>query len=74
MKWYNLEKGKYWFLELILKHKAKSLYRFCRLHHLNYADIYMLDSEGSATVNFRAKKNGIVVADGYAFVRSKSKR
>ena len=50
MKWYNLEKGKYWFLELILKLKAKSLYRFCRLHHLNYADIYMLDSDRKSVV------------------------
>ena len=74
MKWYGIEKGKFWFIEKVLMWKAKSLERFCRRHKLNYADIYLLDSDGSATLNLRAKKGSIVVADGYAFIRSKTKR
>lgn len=74
MKWYGIEKGKYRFIEKVLMWKAKSLERFCRRHKLNYADIYLIDSDGSATINIRAKKGDVVVAEGYAFVKSLSKK
>ena len=73
MKWYGIEKGKYWFVELILKWKAKSLERFCKRHKLNYCDVYLIDSDGSATINFRVKKGADVIAEAYAFVKSRTK-
>jgi len=73
MKWHNIEKGRSWFVGLMLKWKAKSLERFCRRHKLNYCDVYLIDSDGSATINFMAKRNGIVITEGYAFVKSRAK-
>ena len=74
MKWYGIEKGRFWFIEKLFMWKARSFYRFCRRHNLTWAEVYMIDSDGSATVNFRAKRSNIIVADGYAFVRSKTKK
>lgn len=74
MKWYGIEKGRFWFVERMLMWKAKSLYKFCRKHKLNYTEIYFLDSDGIATANFRAKRDVEVVANGYAFVKAESKK
>ena len=79
MKWYRsshngkLGSGKYGWIERVLSWKAKSLERFCRRHKLSYCDVYLIDSDGSATINFRAKKSGFIIADGYAFVKSRTK-
>ena len=56
MKWLYTEKNrKAKYVEFMLKVRAKSLERFCRRHKLTYADIYLIDSDGSATINVRAK-------------------
>lgn len=73
MKWYGIEEGN-WLVELMLKWKAKSLYNFCRRHKLNYAEVYFLDTNGSATINLRAKKGSKTIADSYAFVKARSKK
>lgn len=70
LKWYLLEKGKYERLEKAMKRKVKSLYRFCKKNRLSYSDIYVLSSEGSTTLNIRAKtEKDVVVVNAYAFVR-----
>ena len=76
-KWHNsaegeLGKGEYGHIERGLMRRAKSLQRFCAKHKLTYADIYLLDSNGNATINFRAKKDVLIVADSYAFIKSRT--
>ena len=79
VKWYDsmgkIGKVKPCVFEHILRKKAISLARFCLRHNIPYTDIYFIDSEGTAVINYRAKSlNGTVKADGYAFVKSKTKK
>lgn len=70
LKWYSLEKGKYERLEKAMQRRVKSLYRFCKKNGLSYGDIYVLSSDGSTTLNIRAKtEKGVVAVNAYAFVR-----
>ena len=68
-KWYSLEETKDTKLEKKLRRKARAMFRFCKRHGLEYCDIYMLTAGDTGTLNIRAKKDGNVVVNGYAFVR-----
>ena len=68
-KWYSLEKTGHTKLERKLRRRARAMFRFCKRHGLEYCDIYMLTAENTVSLNIRAKKDGNVVVNGYAFVR-----
>ena len=69
LKWYSIEKGKESKAEKIFRRKAKSLLKLARKFGFNYAEIYYINADDSATINFRAKKNDNTVVNSYAFVR-----
>lgn len=57
-------------LEKAMQRCVKSLYRLCKKNNLPYADIYILSSQGSTSLNIRAKdkkKTGVI--DEYAFIK-----
>ena len=68
-KWYSLGKTEHTKLEGRLRRKVKALYRFCKRHGIGFCDLYILSSDGSTTLNIRAKKKEEIVVNGYAFVK-----
>lgn len=68
-KWYTLGKDEHSKLEGKLRRRVKALYRFCKRHGIDYCDLYILSSDGSTTLNIRAKKDEEILVNGYAFVR-----
>lgn len=70
LEWHFFDRGKNKRLEKALQRRVESLYRFCKKNHLPYADIYILSSQGSTTLNIRAKdKREIIVVNDYAFIK-----
>ena len=71
LKWYtlNAETDRPGKEERKLRAMVKRLYRFCMKNGLNYAEVYYLDSDNSATVNIRAKKLDNTVVNSYAFIK-----
>lgn len=72
-KWWSIEKPIDDKIDKALRKKVEKLYKFSVKHNLTYASIYLIDTEGSATINLRAKKGYKVIADSYAFVESRTK-
>ena len=68
LEWYYLE-DKDRKLDRKLQRKVRSLYRLCQKHGLSYAEVYVLSTEESTTLNIRAKNGKDVVANSYAFAR-----
>lgn len=69
LKWYTMEGKKISREEKILRSIVKRLYRVCKHYGITHSDVYILSSEGSTTLNIRAKKREDVVVNSYAFIR-----
>lgn len=70
LKWYTMNKGeKTDRRERIMRRMVKKLYRFCQKYGFTYAEVYYISSDGSATLNIRAKKSNCEAINSYAFVR-----
>ena len=51
-----------------LRKMALKLNCYAERHNLDYVDIYLLGDKTSRSVNIRAKKNGVEIADSYTFI------
>lgn len=70
MKWYTLNTdSKPGRCERKLRRLVKKLHRICRKYGLSYAETYYISSDGTATLNVRAKKDRQHVVNSYTFVR-----
>lgn len=68
LKWENYGHQETTKEEKKLRKMALKLNRYAERHGIDYADIYLLGDEKSRSVNVRAKRNGVEIADSYAFV------
>ena len=69
LKWYRMEDKRISREERALRSIVKHLYRVCKRYRITHSDIYILSTEGSTTLNIRAKKGEDVVVNSYAFIR-----
>lgn len=70
LKWYTMKDGKETDRrEKLLRKMVKKLFRFCKKYGFSYAEVYYISSDGTATLNIRAKSNDENVINSYAFVK-----
>lgn len=75
-RWYDMIKEEEKSKEDVRISKAlirmvKKLYRYCERNGLNHCDLYVIKTEEAASLNYRAKSNDKVIANGYGFIRDK---
>lgn len=51
-----------------LKKLSLKLEKLCRKEGLTYAEVYLIQSENTCTINVRAKKEDNTVSNSYAFI------
>ena len=68
VKWMTDNKGKVSKEEKFLRRMVRKLNRYTKRHGIRYAEVYIIESEGTRTVNIRAKKDAFVIVNSYAFV------
>lgn len=69
LKWYTMSMVKPDKEEKALRRMVKRLNRFAKRHKMNYVELYVIENNGSRTINIRAKKNNMVTVNSYAFVK-----
>ena len=69
LKWYGLVDGNQTRTEKKLRRMVLRLNKFAEKHGLTYAELYIIDSDNTRTVNIRAKRDCVVEVNSYAFVR-----
>lgn len=69
VKWETYGRGARTKEEKKLCKMVMRLNRYAERHNINYAELYILETEGSRTVNVRAKRDGREVANCYAFLK-----
>lgn len=67
-KWYTTE-DKVSKEEKVLRRLVMKLYRISKRYGLRYTDVYTLSTEGSTSINIRAKRGEDVVVNSYKFIR-----
>ena len=70
LRWYKDGLGKPTRIEKKLRRMVLKLNKFAERHGLTYAELYIIDSDSTRTVNIRAKRGCIVEVNSYAFVKS----
>jgi hypothetical protein len=68
IKWETDNKGKVNKEEKFLRRMVRKLNRYTKRHGIRYAEVYVIESDGTRTVNIRAKRDAIVIVNSYAFV------
>lgn len=70
LKWYTVGIAKPGRVEKKMRRMVLKLNRFAERHNMPYAELYILESEKTRTVNIRAKKsNGVEMVNSYAFIK-----
>ena len=70
LKWYTVGITKPTRVEKKMRRMVLKLNRFAERHNMPYAELYILESEKTRTVNIRAKKsNGVEMVNSYAFIK-----
>lgn len=70
LKWYTVGIAKPGRVEKKMRRMVLKLSRFAERHDMPYAELYILESEKTRTVNIRAKKsNGVEMVNSYAFIK-----
>ena len=68
IKWYADNSAKVSREEKFLRRMVRKLNRYTKKHGIRYAEIYVIESDETRTVNIRAKKGAFVIVNSYAFV------
>lgn len=68
IKWETDNEGKVNKEEKFLRRMVRKLNRYTKRHGIRYAEVYVIESNGTRTVNIRAKRDAIVIVNSYAFV------
>ena len=68
IKWETDNEGKVSKEEKFLRRMVRKLDRYTKRHGIRYAEVYVIESDGTRTVNIRAKRDAIVIVNSYAFV------
>ena len=68
IKWETDNEGKVSKEEKFLRRMVRKLNRYTKRHGIRYAEVYVIESNGTRTVNIRAKREAIVIVNSYAFV------
>lgn len=68
IKWETDNEGKVSKEEKFLRRMVRKLNRYTKRHGIRYAEVYVIESDGTRTVNIRAKKGALVIVNSYAFV------
>ena len=70
LKWYTMNEGKKTDRrEKLMRKMANKLYRFSKKYGFSYTEVYYISSDGTATLNIRAKNDVSVEVNSYAFVK-----
>ena len=70
LKWYTVGITKPTRVEKRMRRMVLKLNRFAERHNMPYAELYILESEKTRTVNIRAKKSdGVEMVNSYAFIK-----
>ena len=68
VKWETDNEGKVSKEEKFLRRMVRKLNRYTKRHGIRYAEVYVIESDGTRTINIRAKRDAIVIVNSYAFV------
>ena len=68
VKWETDNEGKVNKEEKFLRRMVRKLNRYTKRHGIRYAEVYVIESDGTRTINIRAKRDAIVIVNSYAFV------
>lgn len=68
IKWETDNEGKVSKEEKFLRRMVRKLNRYTKRHGIRYAEVYVIESDGTRTVNIRAKRDALVIVNSYAFV------
>lgn len=68
IKWYTDNSVKVSKEEKFLRRMVRKLNRYAKRHDIRYAEVYVIESEGTRTVNIRAKRDALIIVNSYAFV------
>ncbi len=68
VKWETDNEGKVNKEEKFLRRMVRKLDRYTKRHGIRYAEVYVIESDGTRTINIRAKRDALVIVNSYAFV------
>lgn len=68
VKWETDNEGKVNKEEKFLRRMVRKLNRYTKRHGIRYAEVYVIESDGTRTINIRAKRDALVIVNSYAFV------
>lgn len=68
VKWETDNEGKVSKEEKFLRRMVRKLNRYTKRHGIRYAEVYVIESDGTRTINIRAKRDALVIVNSYAFV------
>lgn len=68
IKWETDNEGKVSKEEKFLRRMVRKLNRYTKRHGIRYAEVYVIESDGTRTINIRAKREALVIVNSYAFV------
>ena len=68
VRWETDNEGKVNKEEKFLRRMVRKLNRYTKRHGIRYAEVYVIESDGTRTVNIRAKRDALVIVNSYAFV------
>lgn len=68
IKWETDDEGKVSKEEKFLRRMVRKLNRYTKRHGIRYAEVYIIESDGTRTVNIRAKRDALEIVNSYAFV------
>lgn len=68
IKWETDNEGKVSKEEKFLRRMVRKLNRYTKRHGIRYAEVYVIESDGTRTINIRAKRDALVIVNSYAFV------
>lgn len=69
LHWYTIGLTKANRAEKKLRRMVLKLNKLAKKYKFNYAEVYILDSDGTRTVNIRAKKGKFTIINSYAFIK-----
>lgn len=69
-KWYSMNEGNNTDRrEKLMRKMVAKLYKLSKKYGFSYAEVYYISSDGTATLNVRAKSDGNELVNSYAFVK-----
>ena len=68
IKWEPDDNGKVSKEEKFLRRMVRKLNRYTKRHGIRYAEVYMIESNGTRSINIRARRDALIIVNSYAFV------